>query len=92
MRRALLNAWNRTHEGDRPFIWFNGVGAGDHAEWFQATQNQYLMLEAHDVLRPDEVVMIINYSERLAHVPEVDPATGQPALTVTGMLYWLLPQ
>ncbi len=91
LRRALLNAIRMTHTTDRPFIWFNGYSDSDPAQWFQFTKNQYYMLEAEKVLRPNDVVMIINYWGKMPKVPEAD-ARGEALPTATGTLYWLLHQ
>ncbi len=94
----LLNSKNRK----KPFIWFmshsTNVQENDlNDEFFQVLKNRYFKYEAERLLGPDDVIMIINYDKGdpalgMATVPEIDPATGKPATTLTGMLYWLLHQ
>ena len=91
LKRALYNTISQVREGARPFIWFNGT-FGDPEEWFQGLKQEYYMLEADDMLRPDDVVMIINYHGGFASTPEVTADQPDGATTATGMLYWLLHQ
>lgn len=90
---GLHNAWRRTHaNGNRPFIWFQGAGDGTAETWFQATKNEYFFLEANNIFKPHDVIMLMNYGGGIVNTPELDPKTGEPADSVTGILYWLLHQ
>lgn len=94
---AVRHLLRRTHEAPgRTFIWFipvTLVKAGQPSpKWCQMVRNAYYLLEAERVLRPNDILMVINYHGALTALPETDPATGAPAATMTGALYWLLNQ
>ena len=91
LKRALVDLIGRMHGRNRPFIWFTGT-AGDSATWFKGLKREYFMLEAEGHLRPNDVVMVINYGGGFPPTPEVDAKNPDGALTATGALYWLLHQ
>ena len=94
---AVRHLLRRVHQAPgRTFIWFIPVtlikANAPSPQWFQMLKNGYYLLEAGRMLQPNDILMIINYNGALTALPETDPATGAPAPTMTGALYWLLHQ
>ena len=90
-QRALYSFIEQLREGDRPFIWFTGT-FDDPEDWFKGMKQTYFRLEADDMLRPDDIVMLINYEGGFDSTPETSKKYPDGAPTATGMLYWLLHQ
>lgn len=65
----------------------NGLRTG----WLQNLQSEFQKAADEGLWRDDDIVMIINYQGDYPRLPMLD-ANGDPADTVTGMLYWALHQ
>ena len=90
-KRALYNFIMQLREDSRPFIWFTGT-FDEPDDWFKGMKQQYYMLESDDMLRPDDIVMLINYHGLFDSTPETTKDELDGAATATGILYWLLNQ
>ncbi len=89
---AFLNAINAAHSQGKHFMWFantatDAEGKTGALERFQATYN---FLRDKGLWHTNDVVMLINYGGAYPVLPET--VNGQPADTITGMLYWALKQ
>jgi hypothetical protein len=86
---AFERAIRSSHAKNEPFIWFTSPHpeTQDQLKNFQAGYN---LIASKGLWRSNDVVMIINYRGESPMLPET--VNGQPANTVTGMLYWALKQ
>lgn len=75
------------------FMMFVSNSSGDDVRtgWLEDLQAEYKKAADEGLWRTDDIVMVINYNGDYPRLPMLD-ANGQPADTVTGMLYWALHQ
>ncbi len=91
-QQNLVLAITEAHAQGKHFMWFANTqiplyGTSGALGRFQSTYN---MLRSKGLWRTNDVVMLINYQGKYKDVPET--VDGQPADTITGMLYWALQQ
>ncbi len=92
-QKNFLNAVTTAHSKGQHFMWFANTG---DPEKFGSTgalkrfQDTYKVLQDRGLWHTNDVVMVMNYSGRYPALPET--VNGQPADTITGMLYWALQQ
>jgi hypothetical protein len=89
LAREVADVMEAQHAKGDPFVWF--ASNNDQPGWAKEFQDQYNFIRDQGLWRENDVVMVINYGGKYPALPETGP-DGQPADTVTGMLYWALHQ
>jgi hypothetical protein len=96
-RYAISNVTSLCHAGGKPFLWFRahykkGISpAAEDPEFMQSVKNAYYIMEADGLIQTNDAYFIVNYDGELVCIPETDQS-GNPASTMTGVMYWLLHQ
>jgi hypothetical protein len=86
---GLERAIRSSHAKNEPFIWFTSPGP-DGEPQVENFKGAYNLLKSKGLWRTNDAVVMINYQGEFPMLPET--VNGQPANTVTGMLYWALKQ
>ncbi len=86
---GLERAIRSSHAKNEPFIWFTSPGP-DGEPQVQNFKDTYNLLKSKGLWRSNDAVVMINYRGDFPMLPET--VNGQPANSVTGMLYWALKQ
>ncbi|MGL5828384.1 MAG: hypothetical protein ACRC0L_02295 [Angustibacter sp.] len=82
---SFNTAMDRMHRQNKPIIFFWSPSGG-----ISAFKANYTTLLKQRKWRTNDIVMIINYNGKYPVLPQT--VNGEPADTVTGMLYWALQQ
>jgi hypothetical protein len=91
LAQRFTDVMKAQHAKGDPFIWFSGNHKGSEGNWPMEFQAQYNFIRDQGLWRENDIVMIINYQESFPALPETN-SDGEPADTVTGMMYWALHQ
>jgi hypothetical protein len=91
--QGFLDLLQRTHANNKPILMFVSKSPNNTPQtgWFDEFKREYQKVSALGQWRPDDIVMVINYSGSYPRLP-MKNADGSAADSVTGMLYWALHQ
>jgi len=94
-RFALTDCASLCHAGGKPFLWFmaryrQNAPPADDPVFMQSVKNAYYIMEADELIQSNDAYFIVNYDGEMNVLPETH--NGQPAATMTGIMYWLLHQ
>jgi hypothetical protein len=83
---GLTSVFKTMHAQNKPVVFFWSPGDSDLATF----QSNYNSLKSRGLWHTNDIILVMNYGGNFKVAPET--VNGQPANTVTGMLYWALKQ